>query len=158
MASFCHERWTCAIRMPFGPCTRWVGPPATAGEGYKAFSATSRIGRLRLTVTVHPANPEPYYQLEFRCSEPTNRCDLEFWTSPPPQRRHSLQTKIPNCVDTGPAAKMLIPKADRKAIHEVCPFRGCVVAEKRRRRPLYNMAEPGQRKKIWLTSEAVPLP
>lgn len=26
-----------------------------------------------------------------------------------------------NCVDTGPAAKMLIPKADRKAIHEVRP-------------------------------------
>lgn len=38
-------------------------------------------------------------------------------------------TKITNCVDTGPAAKMLIPKADRKAIHEVWPILTLFVAE-----------------------------
>jgi hypothetical protein len=45
--------------------------------------------------------------------------NFEELDSPTPT---SSPDQVHNCVDTGPAAKMLIPKADRKAIHEVRPI------------------------------------
>ncbi|KAL1838330.1 hypothetical protein VTJ49DRAFT_2791 [Mycothermus thermophilus] len=72
--------------------------------------------------------------LEFWRRVPTNHppsC-LEFWKSSTLQRRPSQpQDQFANCVDNGSASKMLIPKADRKAIHEYLFREGVMVAEKK---------------------------
>ena len=63
-----------------------------------------------------PLIPSPTGNFGASSPQITTVLNFEELASPTPTLH---PTKITNCVDTGPAAKMLIPKADRKAIHEV---------------------------------------
>ena len=110
-----------------------------------------------------PLIPSPTGNFGASSPQITTVLNFEELASPTPTLH---PTKITNCVDTGPAAKMLIPKADRKAIHEVWPILTLLVAgeqqswERGKEGTLgkLDLGIINKERKRELTFETVPLP
>lgn len=106
-----------------------------------------------------PANLEPYYQIGISVPQAHKSLEiLNFEELDSPSAGTPPKTNFTCRVDNDPAAKMLIPKSDRKAIHEVRPILPCFPPPEDGRGILESLVVVDRVGNSPLMFEAVPLP